>query len=192
MIDTVTDNIYAIVTAAIVMIGIARAYYGPEFNEVPWQPLRRVFIPLAHTIAKRSLGEDFYAAYEVSPAEHVSTLNIKPEVVIKDLEEAGYVVEPLAGLKTDWNGNTEVASYARHRGSKPFPGAPEWLRRRQVHVTLFPAPSGGTIVTAHEEYNSWRPDLAEQHYRGVTQDIQKGRLLAASDLGIAIESPPEP
>jgi hypothetical protein len=192
MIEALPDDVVFIGGVAIAAIGIARFYYGPRFNEVPWQPLRRVFIPLAHTIAKRSLGEEFYATYNVSPVEHVATLETKPEAVIEDLEAAGYVVEPLAGLKTDWNGTTEVASYARHRGSKPFPGAPEWLRRRQVHVTLFTAPDGETIITAHEEFNSWRPDLAERHYRGETMDVQKGRRLAATDLGIILETPPEP
>ncbi|MDF9748385.1 hypothetical protein [Natrinema salsiterrestre] len=184
MLEPLTNHIYEIAGVAIGGAGIARLYYGPQFKEVPWQPLRRVFIPLAHTVAKRSLGESFYATYHVDEDEHVATLDAEPEAVIEDLEAAGYVVEPLAGLKTDWNGNTEVASYARHRGSKPFPGAPEWLRRRQVHVTLFPAPGDGTIVTAHLEYNSWRPDLAEKHYRGVDMDIEKGVELAAQDLGI--------
>jgi len=78
MIELLTDNIYAIAGVAIAAIGIARFYYGPRFNEVPWQPLRRVFIPLAHTIAKRSLGEEFYATYNVSPVEHVATLETKP------------------------------------------------------------------------------------------------------------------
>lgn len=192
MLEPLTNHIYEIAGAAIAAIGIARFYYGPEFREIPWQPLRRVFIPIAHGIAKRSLGEDFYAAYEVKPKEHVATLEVDPEDVIEDLEAAGFVTEPLAGLKTDWNGNTEVASYALHRGPRPFPGAPEWLRRRQVHVTLFPAPRGGTIITAHEELNSWRPDLSERHYRGETMDVQKGRELAAVALGIDLESPPDP
>ncbi|QCC57349.1 hypothetical protein [Natrinema thermotolerans] len=190
--DLLTDNIYTIAGAAIATIGIARFYYGPRFREIPWQPLRRVFIPIAHKLAQRSVGEEFYAKNEAKPKEHVATLKAKPEAVIEDLGAADYVVEPLAGLKTNWNGDTEVASYARHRGSRPFPGAPEWLRRRQVHVTLFPtapAPDGsvGTIVTAHEELNSWRPDLAERHYRGETMDVQKGRELAAADLGIDLE-----
>ncbi|WP_226043501.1 hypothetical protein [Natrinema sp. DC36] len=192
MLDPLTNHIYEIAGAAIVAIGIARYYYGPQFREVPWQPLRRVFIPLAHTIAKRSLGEDFYATYEVSEKEHIATLEAEPEAVIENLEAAGFVVEPLAGLKTDWNGNTEVGSYALHRGPRLFPGAPEWLRERQDHATLFPAPGGGTIVTGHNEFNSWRPDLAERHYRGETLDIQTGREHIAAKLGITLESPPEP
>ena len=162
----------------------ARLYYGPQFSEVPWVPLRRAVIPVAHRIAQRQLGDDFYAVYDVGREEHVITLELSVEDAVDDLEIAGYLPEPLAAFKTDWNGNTEAASYARHIGSKPFPGAPEWLRERQIHVTLFDAPDGGTIVTAHEEWNSWRWDKAEAHYRGETMDIEKGVALAAKDLDV--------
>ncbi|RQG93748.1 hypothetical protein [Natrarchaeobius oligotrophus] len=184
MLEPILDHIYELAAVGIAGLGAARFYYGPQFYEIPWQPLRRVFIPMAHAVAKHKLGDEFYAAYETSRREHVATLDVPHEDVVADLEEAGYLVEPLAALKTDWNGNTEVASYARHYGSKPFPGAPEWLCKRQVHVTLFEAPGGGTIVTAHAEANSWRWDLVEEHYRGVGMDIDYGRQEAAQDLGI--------
>lgn len=188
ILNPLAENIYAIAGATIAGLGAARFYYGPRFYEVPWQPLRRVTIPIAHKIAERKLGDDFYAAYEVGRREHVATLDVPFEDVVEDLEDAGYVPEPLAALKRDWNGSTEVASYARHHGEKPFPGAPEWLRERQVHVTLFETPDGeGTIVTSHDEYNSWVPWLAEDHYRGIGMDIDRGVEAAADDLGVSLE-----
>lgn len=193
MLDQITNHIYELAGVAIAAAGAVRFYYGPQkFREVPWQPLRRVFIPIAHKVAERSLGAEYYAAYQVSRGEHAATLETDPEAVIEDLEAAGYVPEPLAAFKKNWNGHGEIASYARHRGPKPFPGAPEWLRERQVHVTLFEHPAGGTIVTSHYEYNSWRFDLAEKHHQGVDMDVQLGRKLAAADLGIELETPPEP
>lgn len=190
MLELLTDHTYEIAAVAIAGLGAARFYYGPEFHDVAWQPLRTTIVPIAHRIAERKLGEEYYAAYSVDQDEHVATLEADPDDVVTDFEAAGYVEEPLAAVKTDWNGNEEVASYARHRGSKPFPGAPGWLRERQVHVTLFPTPDGdGTIVTAHEEYNSWRPDRVEEHYRGETMDVDLGRELAADDLGVDLEDP---
>lgn len=189
MIETLPDpNIYTLAAAGVTAGGIARAYYGEEFNDIPWQPIRVTFVPIVHKLAERKLGEEFYAAYDVSKREHVATLDVPHEDVVADLEAEGYVVEPLAAVKTDWNGNQEVASYAKHYGSKPFPGAPTWLKERQIHVTLFPTEDGeGTIVTAHAEANSWRPDLVEEHYRGIGMDIDEGREEAASDLEIDLE-----
>lgn len=191
MLDLLTNHIYELAAVAIAGLAATRLYYGDRFYEIPWHPLRVTIIPLAHGIAKRTLGEEYYTTYDVDPVEHVATLDIGPEDVIDDLEAAGYVVEPLASVKTNWTGTEEAGSYARHRGEKLFPGAPEFLKERQVHVTLFEAPNSGTIVTAHEEPNSWRPDLVEEHYRGESTNIELGRQLAGEDLEIEPTSAPE-
>lgn len=169
---------------AIMILAGVRIYYGPRFNDIPWAVVRPVVVPIAHELAKRKLGDEFYTVYDVDREEHVITLELPYQDVVDDLEAADYVVEPLAAYKTDWNGNREVASYARHLGPKPFPGAPSWLKEYQVHVTLFETPSGGTTVTAHHEFNSWRWDRAEAHYRGEGLDVAKGVQLAAEDLGV--------
>ena len=193
---------YWLAGAAVVATLVAtRLYAGPHlFSDRTrfWGPLRRLAIPTLDRVL-RDVDEDLYASNQATREEHVITLDVSPDAVLEDLADAGYQPQPLAGLKTDWEGRTEVASWARYRGPKPFPGAPEWLRPRQVHVTLFTfvdepdmIPVIGefddveqTIVTAHEEANPWRPDQWREHYRAVGQDIALGRRLAAEDLGVA-------
>ena len=172
-----------VVVAALVA---ARLYYGGErFNRIAWQPIRVFALPLLDKLAKRSLGDDWFAVYDVDDDELVAIINVPPEYIVEDLEAAGFIPEPLAALKADWTGRTEVASYAYHHGPKPFPGAPEWLRERQVHVTLFERGEGrSTAITAHDEFNSWRPDLWEAHYNGIDYRIEEGVERTAELLGL--------
>lgn len=191
MIEPIEPYIYVLAAVAVASLGLLRFYAGDSFYDVAWQPIRNLAVPLIHIFAERKLGDDYYAKYDVGEKEHVATLEAHYTDVLEDLESAGYVVEPLAALKTDWNGNEEVASYALHYGDKLFPGAPTWLKERQVHVTLFPrGDANGTIVTAHDEYNSWRPDLVEEHYSGESMNIGLGVRLAAKDLGIEAQLAP--
>jgi len=190
--------------AVVALLVAARAHAGERwFNDRSrfWSPIRRVAIPLLDRTL-RNVDEGLYATNRATRAEHVATVDVPPAQVLEDLAEAGYQPQPLAGLKTDWAGRTEIASRARFHGAKPFAGAPEWLRPRQVHVTLFAdtvepdmIPVIGeleeverTIVTAHEEANPWRPDSWRDHYRGRTLDVDLGRRLAADDLAIELKN----
>lgn len=185
MIDTVTtDPMWAVGFAAVALLVIGRLYLGPErFNRVAWGPLRRTLLPVLDRVAKHAVGEEWYTAYDVNEDELVAVVDIPPDAVVSDLEAAGFIPEPLAAVKTDWTGRTEAASYAYHHGPKPFPGAPEWLRDRQVHVTLFER-DDGTAITAHDEYNSWVPWLWREHYRGIGYEIEAGVNHAAALLDI--------
>lgn len=186
----------------------ARLYYGesafsPESRW--WGPLRRVVIPLAHQILTTidPAGETgIYLTYEITREELVVSVETNYHAILDDLADAGYRPQPLAALKTDWEGRREVASWARYHGPKPFDAAPDWLRPRQTHVTLFadvapsvnPTQSGDgedevsiTIVTAHEEANPWRPDLWRVHYRGLGMNVTRGVLRVSGDLGVSPE-----
>lgn len=190
------DVVYGVGFALVSLLVVARFYAGEHwFNDRArfWNPIRRTAIPLLHRLFQRS-DEDLYAETEVGKDERVAVIPMPPRLVLKDLAAEGYQPQPLASLARDWMGRTEVASWARYEGPKPFPGAPEWLRPRQIHVRLFDAHSlagmdgsPATIVTAHEEATSWRPDQWRDHYTGRTLDVDLGRAIVAEDLGIALE-----
>lgn len=174
--------------AVVVVLVTARSYAGPAWfgpSARHWQPLRRLAVPLLHRLSQAYVGEEWYAETHTAEREHVATLHLTVEALLEDLVDAGYEPQPLASVATDWTGETEAASWVRYHGPKPFPGAPEWLRDRQVHVRLFERPDG-VAIAAHEESTPWRPDLWRDHYRGETLDVERGRQLAAADLGIRI------
>lgn len=198
------DVVYGAGFALVSLLVLARFYAGAHwFNDQArfWNPIRRTAIPLLHRLFQRS-SEDLYAETEISKDERVGVIPKTPDAVLDELAARGYQPHPLASLARDWEGRTEVASWARFEGPKPFPGAPEWLRPRQVHVRLFdpenPAPYGlpgkskETIVTAHEEATSWRPDQWRDHYTGRTMDVDLGRAIVAEDLGVTLEGNDEP
>lgn len=190
------DPVWIAGAIAVAIVAAARVYAGPDlFGRLVdrLQPYRRALLPYVDAAAKRYLGDDWYTETTVSHAEHVATLQLEPGDIVEDLEAAGYEPQALASVATDWRGRTEVASYARYYGPKPFPGAPDWLRARQVHVRLFrtaerASPAGPpltfTVVTAHAEANPWRPDRWRAHYDAEAIDVDEGRELVADDLGV--------
>lgn len=184
------DWLWWAVAAVVAVLVAARAYAGPAWfgpGARHWQPLRRVLVPLLHRLAQAYVGEEWYAETHTAEREHVATLALDADDVLEDLAAAGYEPQPLASVATDWTGEMEAASWARYHGPKPVPGAPYWLRDRQVHVRLFER-ADGVAICAHEESNPWRPDLWRDHYRGETLHVERGRQLVAEDLDIRITS----
>ena len=192
MFDTLPpEAVYAAGFAFVLLLAAGRIYVGEQYfdeNARFWAPARRLFVPALHRAFQRA-DEDAFAETDVSADELVVALNdVSVDDVRDDLAEAGYQPQPLASLATDWFGQRESASWARYHGPKPFAGAPEWLRPRQVHVRLFEDPLDEVVdvtVTAHEESNPWRPDLWRDHYRGESFDVERGVAMAAEDLGVA-------
>jgi len=198
MIDLPPDVIYPAGVALVAALAAARLYVpGYWFSEESrfWAPIRRVAVPLLHRLFTNA-DDELYAETDVGVDERVATLqDVTVDDVLDDLAAAGYQPQPLASFATDWEGRPEAASWARYHGSRLFPGAPEWLRRRQVHVRLFEIPAANArgpavIVTAHNEPTSWRPDLWYQHYSGRDVDVDRGVRMAAEDLDI--ENAPKP
>lgn len=186
-----SDVVYGVGFAIVSLLVLGRLYVGEYWFDDQarfWNPVRRAVIPLLHRLFQRS-GEDLYAETEIGKHEHVETVPLTPRNVKQLLAEQGYEPQPLASLARDWNGRTELASWARYEGPKPFPGAPDWLRPRQIHVRLFADADNAmpTIVTAHEEATSWRPDQWRDHYSGRTLDVDLGRAIVAEDLNINLE-----
>lgn len=186
MLEALPDDVVYYGGVAIVsLLVLARHYVGEHyFNDRArfWGPLRRHAIPILHRLFQRH-DEDLYAETEVGINEVVDIVDRSPEDILEDFAEAGYEPQPLASFATDWKGRPEVASWARYEGPKPFRGAPNFFRPRQVHVRLFEA-DDGTVITAHEEATSWRPDQWRDHYRGETMDVETGVVMVAFDLGL--------
>ena len=185
------EAVYAAGFAFVALLAAGRLYVGEQyFDETArfWAPVRRLFVPALHRAFQRA-DEDIYAETDVSADELVVALrDVSVDDVRDDLAASGYQPQPLASVATDWFGQPEAASWARYHGPKPFAGAPEWLRPRQVHVRLFEDTRAGAfdvVVTAHEEANAWRPDLWRDHYRGESFDVERGVAMAAEDLGVA-------
>lgn len=177
--------------ALVTLLVVLRGYYGSVLLSLRfltlWGALRQRFMPLVDRVAKEAVG--IPAENKAVKAEYVSTFDRSPKEVAEMLQRGSdrkLEVSVLSGYKTDWHGNPEVASVVGYHGAKPFPGAPHWLRREQVHVTMFRGRDGGTVVTAHKEANSWRPDLWRDHlFKGDTFDAAKGVQTAAAWLAAA-------
>jgi len=143
-----------------------------------WGTARRIYMPLLDRVGTQTVG--IGAENRALRQEFVADVAAPVTDVVAALDAAGdsrYEVSVLSGLKSDWAGNTEVASVVSYAGPKPIPAAPDWLRPDQVHVFLFRPDHGPerTRVCAHYEANSWRPDRWKDHlYKGETYDAAKG------------------
>ena len=164
----------------VVSLIILRLYFGNTLLHTRFAPFwgtaRRLFMPVVDRVAKRTVG--ISAENDAVEAEHVGDYDRDPDALIRALQrgsERRLEVSVLSGLKTDWDGNTEIRSVVGYEGATPWPGAPRWLRAKQVHVFMFRTDAGKTRVAAHEEANSWRPDLWADHlFKGPSFDVEAG------------------
>ena len=170
---------YAAVLA--VMVGVLiRFYFGqtlfhPRYVKV-WNGIRRFGVPILNRMAKRFIGVDKLENYS-SSRQYVTTVD--GDVSVKELSKKfnqvrNFEVPLLAGFKTNWDGHPEIGTLVAYHGDKAYPGAPNWLRDRQLHVTFFRDDAGDIVVTAHEEANSYRPDLWKDHLFEGSFNIEKG------------------
>ena len=160
------------VPLAVTIILVARFVFGGTLFHVrwidSWNVIRRVKVPL---ISQYVLGNlvpfDFEIENSAHKEEFVAVSQLDPkEIELRMAESIDSEVPLLAGLKTDWKDREEVATAVSYHGPRPWPGAPNWLRPRQTHRTYFRVRDGGgwyTMITAHEEANSYRPDKWKDH-----------------------------
>ena len=177
--ESLSDPTAVGAVALVVSLVIVRLYFGNTLLHTRFAPFwgvaRRLFMPVVDRVAKRTVG--ISAENEATREELVTEAPASPDEVIARLQrgsERRLEVSVLSGLKTDWDGNTEVRSVVGYEGAKPWPGAPRWLRDKQVHVFMF-RDGDVTRVCAHEEANSWRPDLWADHlFKGPSFDVAEG------------------
>lgn len=146
---------------------MTREGLGPDADHL--EDFRRKSLPNLHTVFEW-LDGDGYAMYPLSQGEYAGTITEPPEEVEEMLWENDLIRNPLAALKTDPFGETEVGS---------------WMYRdprdadRQVHVMLFRHESDNGDVTdlyAHKEYSAGHPnpEIAVKHYNGNDYDTEAG------------------
>jgi hypothetical protein len=157
-----------------------------------WFPLRRYLgLPLDRALEFVPL---LYAKTSVYEKELVATVGWSVKETNDALAAAGYEPQPLASVAVDWLGRVERSSWVRYYGPKPLEGfvpqailepLPEWTRRRQVHARPFGFDEEGPMsITAHDEFNPWRPMLALPHMLGITWNADDGVEAVREDLDI--------
>lgn len=112
------------------------------------------------------------ATAPVGPDEYVGVVEMSPDALKDLLGARGYVWNPLAAYKTEYDdGDEEIGSYRKIHG------------RKQTHVMIFPAEGEDyTEVYAHHEYN-WATDPVK-HYLARGQDPESGVRRVRSLLNI--------
>lgn len=143
--------------------------------------LRRAVLPALD----RLLPESLYAAYTLTPVEHVATVEASPAALATELRCRGYELSTLSALKYHWETGRPAAGSLRRVDHR----TPDW----QWHVHLFEI-AGGTAVTSHYElrpdpspsaaalrrmYWHYRPRYGETYIRGAT-DLRLDEALAAT------------
>lgn len=154
---------------------VTRAGLGPEADHI--EDFRRKTLPNLHSVFT---WFDGYTKYDLSEREYAGTVTEPPEEVEEMLWENDLIRNPLAALKTDPFGETEVGS---------------WMYRepqdadRQVHVMLFRHESDDGVVTdlyAHEEYSAGHPDpeIAVKHYNAEDYSPEQGGKWVRENLPV--------
>lgn len=72
MIEPLTQYPYLLGAVAVALVAVGRLYVGPQFRDIPWQPLRRVLIPIIDRKFQRRFGEDYRATYEITEEELIA------------------------------------------------------------------------------------------------------------------------
>lgn len=167
-----------VVAPAVVILGIfIRVYFGkilfhPRYVRL-WSIARKIGVPILNRVALNRVGVDI--ENKAYTEEYVAVTDLTPRKIgLKLCKEFPTEVPLLAGHKTDWEDREEIGTLTVYHGPKPFPSAPDWLRDRQTHMTFFRYKSGETIVTAHDEANSYRPDQWADHLYKKTQSADQG------------------
>jgi len=190
-----------VVAPIVVTVGVLlRIYFGsiifhPRYTKL-WNVARRIGVPILNRVALSRFGVNI--ENRAVESEHVATIDDSVTDIVTALDGVAPVEVPLlAGFKSDWEGRTETGTVCVYHGARPFPTAPDWLRDRQTHLTFFRDSDGGTVVTAHEEANSYRPDQWADHLTGETMSREQGvdhatLLLTEADvLAATVETEPE-
>jgi hypothetical protein len=183
---------WAVVAGIVVLVYVRvqadERWFSPEARF--WFPLRwYVGLPLDRMLESVPL---LYAKTSTLERELVATVEWSVEETNDELAAAGYEPQPLASVAVDWLGRLERSSWVRYYGPKPLEGflpqrllapLPEWTRRRQIHARPFAFDEDGpTSITAHDEFNPWRPMLALPHMLGITWNAEGGVEAVDEDL----------
>ena len=162
---------------------VARMHSHPDIWDAKsgrfWYPLRRwILTPVDDLVEHIPL---LYTKTTVSENEYITTLDWTHTDFLRHAQERGFEAQPLASIAKDWNGNIERSSIAYYYGAKLFPGAPNYLRKYQLHIRPFGEDKELTI-TGHTEYSPWHPVYALPHFLGIGLKPDKERAKEVLDL----------
>ncbi len=165
----------------VVFVGVVmRVYFGsvvfaPKYTRF-WNILRRALVPVLQKVIYRHLPFDVSIENYAVEEEYVGHVDLSPQKVAKILDQERDVEVPLlSGFKTDWEDRKEAGTLVWYHGPR-LGGLPRWLKKYQVHVTMFnDNETGETILTAHHEANPYRPDLWHDHLtKGESFSVERG------------------
>ena len=187
MLDGSVDIQHFAVAAVLVGV-VARLYFGsvvfhPRYTRV-WNISRRVLVPALQQVIYRHLPFDVSVENFAVEEEYVGHVDLTPQEIAKSLDEERDVEVPLlSGFKTDWAGRKEAGTLVWYHGPR-LGGLPRWLKKYQVHVTMFnDNETGETILTAHHEANPYRPDLWYDHLtKGESFSVERGVKMTKTAL----------
>lgn len=184
-------------TTVVAIVVTARLYFGsvvfaPRYVAI-WNTARRLLVPILQRVIYRTAIPNVEIENKAIKAEYVGVVDLTGQELAMRIDGHRAVEIPLlAGFKTDWDGNTESATFVWYPGSPPV-GFPNWLSPYQVHVTCFRV-GQSTRVTAHYEANPWRPDRVLDHlFKGGSFSAPKGvkrteRALADAEVTVTESS----
>jgi len=170
-----TAAVAVVLTGVLVRVYVGSALFHPRHVKT-WNVLRRVLAPMLQRLIYLKLPFNIEIENESHDAEYAATVEAPPAELATTIDDVREVEVPLlAGFKTAPDGRRERGTFVWHIGPRPFASAPRWLRRYQVHPTLFKRDDGRYDVYAHWEANSYRPDLWADHlFKGVSFSAGKG------------------
>lgn len=212
-IQSVLTSIEVVAPVVIITLALARLQFAPVVFSVRymagWNLLRRVLVPILQTLIYRRVPFNVEIENHAVRSEHVATVEPSTQELALAIDgERDVEVPLLAGLKTDWDDNTESGTFVWYCGQPPkikwlIPERyrpawlevplPRWLAPFQVHVTVFDT-EDGRRVTAHFEANPWRPDQWADHLlKRSSYSAEKGvekthRALKDADVEIVTET----
>lgn len=195
-VDTLTE-IWVLLPTLITAAVIGRLYFGsvifhPRYTAV-WATARKLLVPLLDRLLRRRIGLTQSITNHAVRSEIVGLVDHSPQSLATSLDACRDVEIPLlAGYKTDWCDRAESGTVVWYYGPEPWPGAPNWLRPYQVHLTTFSVQTDDglrELVTAHREANPYRPDLWADHlFKGSHHSAEDGvrrTERALGDAGVA-------
>lgn len=144
-----------------------------------WATIRSI-LPMIDDEA-RDAG--FYTSYGIDEEEYAGTLNMTRDEAVSLFKGLGFIDNPLAAHKSDWDGNNEVASLGHY--GVPGHEITSWNQEKrfakmafsikdQLHVTLFQVGEEEIRVTAHHERSPYNVFYAYKHFRGKGYDVEYG------------------
>lgn len=151
-----------------------------------WSTVRS-FLPMLDDEA-RDVG--FYTSYGISEDEYVGKLDMDRDDAVNMFYDKGFIDNPLAAHKEDWEGRREIASLGHYGvdGSK----IESWSKmkrfvsmslvyQKQLHVTLFEGDEK-IIVTAHYEDSPYNVLRAFKHLKAKNYNVSKGVAMVQGKL----------